>query len=86
MEHLSVVMYGAQWCGDCRRSKALLDRLQAPYTYVDLEQDPDGARQAEQISGRQSIPVIAFADGQFLVEPSDAELTDALTVRNLISS
>ena len=30
-------MYGAAWCGDCRRSKALLDGRGVDYEYVDLE-------------------------------------------------
>ena len=32
-----ITMYGAEWCGDCRRSKALLDRRGVDYDYVDLE-------------------------------------------------
>lgn len=67
-------MYGAAWCGDCRRSKALLDRRGVDYDYVDLERVADGAARAQAISGRTNIPVIVFPDGSHLVEPTDAAL------------
>ena len=69
-----ITMFGASWCGDCRRSKALLDRLDVDYDYVDVEADFDGAARAEAISGRKSIPVIVFPDASHFVEPTDAEL------------
>ena len=67
-----ITMYGAEWCGDCRRSKKLLDTLNVDYDYVDLEAVVEGAAQAEAISGRKNIPVIAFPDGTHQVEPSDS--------------
>ncbi len=67
-------MFGAQWCGDCRRSKAVLDGLGVVYDYVDIENVDDGADRASAISGRTNIPVIVFPDGSHLVEPSDVEL------------
>jgi mycoredoxin len=67
-------MFGAEWCGDCRRSKALLDGLSIDYDYVDLEAVADAAERAHEISGRTNIPVILFPDATHVVEPSDAEL------------
>ena len=69
-----ITMYGADWCSDCRRSKALLDREGVDYEYVDVEQSAEAANAAKAISGRMNIPVIVFSDGSFQVEPSDAEL------------
>ena len=43
-----------------------------------------GSTEAEAIAGRKNIPVIQFADGLVLVEPSDADLRIALTERGLI--
>ena len=71
-------MYGAQWCGDCRRSKAVLDNHGVHYDYVDLEAVEDGADRAYAISGRTNIPVIVFPDATHLVEPSDADLRTKL--------
>lgn len=67
-------MYGADWCSDCRRSKALLDAEGVDYDYIDVEQSAEAAEAAKAISGRTSIPVIAFPDGSFQVEPSDDDL------------
>ena len=76
MSENKVTMYGAEWCGDCRRSKRFLDQNNVNYTYVDVEHDEKGKDKAIQISGKQSIPVITFPDDSYLVEPSDI---DALT-------
>jgi mycoredoxin len=67
-------MLGADWCPDCRRSKALLDRLGVAYEYVDLEVEPDRYAEIEAISGGRSIPTILFPEGDHLVEPDDATL------------
>jgi len=67
-------MLGADWCGDCRRSKALLERLGVAYEFVDLESEPDRYAEVEAISGGQSIPTILFPEGDHLVEPDDATL------------
>ena len=80
-----VEYYGAQWCGDCRRSKSLLDTLEVQYDEFDVEQSKENADKAQEISGRTNIPVIRFKDGTHLVEPSDAVLHAELKVRGLIS-
>jgi glutaredoxin len=50
----------------------------------DVEQSAELAAEAEAIAGRKNIPVIQFADGLVLVEPSDDELRAALGERGLI--
>ena len=79
-----VVVYGADWCGDCRRSEALLKALNVEYTKKDVEQSAEFTEEAREISGRTNIPVIVFADGKHLVEPTDPELHAELVIRNLI--
>jgi mycoredoxin len=69
-----ITMYGADWCSDCRRSKAVLDAEGVDYDYIDVEQSAEAADAAKAISGRTNIPVIVFTDGSFQVEPSDADL------------
>ena len=70
-----IVMYGAEWCGDCRRSKRLLDELHVDYTYVDVEANPAEIETVKNYNGgAQSIPVIVFPDGSHLTEPSDPAL------------
>lgn len=78
--------YGADWCGDCRRSKRLLDSLGVAYNHHDVEQDPAAAEKAQEICGRQSIPVVQFADGTYFVEPSDPELRAKLVELGVIEA
>jgi mycoredoxin len=65
-------MYSADWCGDCRRSKRLLDSLNVKYNLIDIETDEVASAKVIEINGgMRSIPVIVFADGTHLTEPSD---------------
>ena len=79
-----VKFYGADWCSDCRRSKALLNAEGVEFELNDVEQSAELAAEAEAIAGRKNIPVIQFADGLVLVEPSDDELRAALAERDQI--
>jgi thioredoxin reductase (NADPH) len=83
---MEITVYGAHWCPDCRRSKQFLGEHQIPYNWVDIEQD----KQAEQFvikknDGKRIIPTITFADGSFLVEPSNAELASKLGLKTKAS-
>jgi len=71
-------MFGAEWCIDCRRTKAQLDSLGVTYEYIDLETDPAAADVAREISGRTSIPVVVYPDSSHHVEPSNADLVAKL--------
>jgi mycoredoxin len=71
----SITMYSADWCGDCRRSKRLLDSLDVKYSLIDVEADLAASDKVMEINGgMRSIPVIVFADGTHLTEPSDNAL------------
>ena len=70
-----ITMYGAEWCGDCRRSKKFLDSNNVKYNYIDVEADASASDKVIEINGgMRSIPVIIFEDGTHLTEPSDAAL------------
>ena len=40
MTQTQIIVYGAHWCPDCRRSKMFLGEHQIPYRWVDIEEDP----------------------------------------------
>ena len=80
----TIDFYGADWCGDCRRSKKLLDSHSIAYTYHDVEIDDAARAKAQEISGKMSIPVVQFEDGSFFVEPSDPELKAKLQELGLL--
>lgn len=72
-------MYGAQWCGDCTRSKRLLNELGVDFEYINIEEVAGAADKVVEINGgMQSIPVIIFRDGTHLTEPSDKDLRKKL--------
>ena len=80
-----ITVYSADWCGDCRRSKRLLAKLNVEYKLIDVETDLTAADKVREINGgMRSIPVIVFDDGTHLTEPSDADLTAKLESLNLI--
>jgi mycoredoxin len=74
-----ITMYGAEWCGDCRRSKRFLDANNVQYKYIDVETDQTASDKVIEINGgMRSIPVILFSDGSHLTEPSDKDLQTKL--------
>jgi glutaredoxin-like protein len=78
-------MYSADWCGDCRRSKRLLDSLNVEYNLIDVEADVSASDKVIEINGgRRSIPVIVFPDGTHLTEPSDNDLKAKLEALKII--
>jgi mycoredoxin len=78
-------MYSAEWCGDCRRSKRLLDLLKVDYKVIDVEADPAASEKVIDINGGfRAIPVIVFPDGTHLTEPSDKALKQKLLELSLI--
>ena len=85
MSQKEITMYSADWCGDCRRSKRLLDSLNVHYTIIDVEKDESAAAKVIEINGgAQSIPVIVFSDGTHLTEPSDNDLKAKLEALAII--
>ena len=86
MEKPEITVYGAHWCPDCRQNKQFLGEHQIPYKWVDIEAD----KAAEEFvirtnNGKRIIPTIVFADGSFLVEPSNAELANKLGLKTSAS-
>ncbi|MGD9218691.1 MAG: FAD-dependent oxidoreductase, partial [Desulfobacterales bacterium] len=82
MTEAEITVYGAHWCPDCRRSKQFLGEHQIPYNWVDIEQDQEAEQFViEKNDGKRIIPTITFADGSFLVEPSNAELAAKLGLK-----
>jgi glutaredoxin-like protein len=85
MAKADITMYGADWCGDCRRSKRLLEELDVQVTHIDVVADESAAAKVIEINGgAQSIPVLVFSDGTHLTEPSDNDLKAKLQALKII--
>lgn len=76
---MGITMYGADWCGDCRRSKTFLIERGIEFDWVDLEARPEEIEQVlSRNDGRRVIPTIVFEDGSHLTEPTTRELAEKL--------
>jgi thioredoxin reductase (NADPH) len=77
-----LVVYGAPWCPDCKRSKKFLAEHRVPFRWVDIDQDAGGLAHVEQAqNGGRTIPMIEFPDGRRLLEPGNDALARALGLR-----
>lgn len=73
-------MFGADWCGDCRRTKTWLRRNHVPFVVIDTDADPDARERAAEVAGGlPNIPVVLAPDGTVLVEPTSVELATTLS-------
>jgi glutaredoxin len=73
------ILFGAEWCADCRQAKSWLRRHDVPFTEHDVDADPSSRARATAIAGgRSNIPVLLTPDGTVLVEPTNVELASAL--------
>ncbi len=79
MSEEKITVYGALWCGDCRRAKKFLGEHRIHYNWVDIDQQPEAQAIVERYNdGKRIIPTIVFEDESILVEPSNAELAAKL--------
>jgi glutaredoxin len=73
------LLFGADWCGDCQRTKSWLRRHDVPFTEFDTDADESVRERAAAIAGSGRIPVLVTPDGTVLVEPTSVELAATLT-------
>ena len=73
-------IYGASWCGDCKRILYFLGSRNIKFEYVDIDQDPDAKDYVASVNpnGFASIPVVEIDKVKILIEPTVSELEDAL--------
>jgi len=80
-----VVIYGATWCPDCVRAKKVLKKEGIEFRWIDIGKDPEGRAFVEKTNhGMRIVPTIRFPNGDTLVEPSNAELSEKLSNLNLL--
>lgn len=85
-------LWSASWCGDCRRTKHLLDAFKLQYIDHDVDQDPQSATTVEDMNEKirgtrmGSIPVLRFLDDEtYMIEPSNEEMLRKLLRLQLIT-
>jgi glutaredoxin len=82
---VKIDFYTTDWCGDCVRSKALLNKLNVDFNEINVDLDEEANQYIKTLQvDQRRIPTIVFEDGSFLVEPSDVELENKLKELNFI--
>ena len=73
-----ITVYGADWCGDTRRTLKQLDTAGVAYNYINIDDDTEGEKKVFAFSnGKRRIPLVEVGD-QSLCVPSEGELAGAL--------
>ncbi len=73
---------GARWSRQCYAAKEFLSRNHVPYQWIDIDQDAPMRELAISLTGDVTkLPVVLFADGTNLVQPSNIELAKKAGLR-----
>jgi glutaredoxin-like protein len=84
MDEDQIIIYGADWCGDCCRTKRFLNEHNVNYRWINIETDAVASNYVIQVNrGMRSIPTVVFGDGSILVEPSNEQLARKLGIQSL---
>ena len=78
MSENAVVMYGTSWCGDCRRTKKVLEERGVDYAWVDVEKKGARKEMLRLNGGDRRVATILFSDGGVLVDPTIPQLNERL--------
>ena len=78
-----IKVYGADWCGDTRRTLRHLDGAGLKYAYIDIDNDKAGEQKVIEFNdGKRRIPLVEIAseggEPARLSVPSTSELERAL--------
>ena len=73
-----IKVYGADWCGDTKRTLKYLDNLNINYEYIDVEKDVSASEWVKsQNEGKERKPTL-LVGSRVLSVPSEDELKAAL--------
>jgi glutaredoxin-like protein len=85
MEDELIIVYGTKWCGDCIRTKMVLNRNQIDYQWIDIDKDSSAKEFVGQVNGGNFVvPTIVFQDGTILAEPSTHQIKQKLGLPDII--
>lgn len=81
-----LTVYGADWCGDTKRTRRILDDAGISYTYVDVDGDKAGEQKlADWNNGRTEYPTLDM-NGAIAVNPPPAKLAELLQSGGYVSA
>lgn len=82
-DNYRIIMYGADWCPDCRKSKAFLTDNKINFQYVEIDKEENAwaiPMIKELNNGKQKIPTVVINEDTVLIEPENEELRQALKI------
>ena len=53
---MSLLVYSAPWCPDCRTAKRFLEKHEIPYTEINIQTTPGAADEVIRQTGKRAIP------------------------------
>ncbi len=78
---MTLIVYSASWCADCREAKRFLQRYNIPHTEIDIETTPGAAQEVIAHTGKRAIPQFVI-DGKWVqpYQPSCGFLYEEMSV------
>ena len=81
MPEEKILVYGVNWCGDCRRARQFLQQNNILINNLANETQQNGESFVIKTNkGMRSVPTIVFPDGTILIEPSNRQLAKQLNI------
>ena len=79
---MTVCLYSATWCRDCRAAKQFMDSHGVPYTEINIDADPAASAEVVNRVGKRAIPQLVI-DGEWFqpYRPGRGLLYDELFLR-----
>lgn len=81
----TIKVYGADWCGDTKRTLRQLDASGVEYEYINVEENAEAAEWVKrQNDGKERKPTVSIGQTVLSV-PTEAELNSALKSAGFVS-
>ena len=61
---MTVQLYTASWCRDCRMAKQFLNAHGIPYTEIDVDANPAASAEVIEHAGKRAVPQLVI-DGEW---------------------
>jgi thioredoxin reductase (NADPH) len=78
-----ILLYGADWCPDCRRAKAYLKENNIAYTFIDVDLDKEATAKVEAINNGKRIIPILIIKGKSYTNPDNVEIAAVLGINEV---